>query len=114
MAQVLIVGVFTFLFLQLTAGQDAACQAALNTFSTNIASCTPTLQNPTVICGGVCRGYFDDIFASCPAAVSLFTVVASCINSLMTAYQLCICVAILQIKTVVIVIYIFKIIHTIV
>ena len=70
MAQVItIFGVFAFLFLQLAAGQDA-CTAALNTLTTNIASCTPTLQNPTIICDGVCRGYYDEIFASCSADVS--------------------------------------------
>ena len=63
-----------------------ACTAVLSTLATNLASCTPTPQNPTIICEGVCRGYFDDIFANCPAAVSLLTVVASCINSLVTAY----------------------------
>ena len=71
MAKVIIIfGVFAFFFLQLAAGQDAACQAAFNTLSTNIASCTPTPQNPTIICEGVGRGYFDEIFASCSAAVS--------------------------------------------
>ena len=71
MAKVIIIfGVFAFFFLQLAAGQDAACLAALNTLSTNIASCTPTPRNPTIICEGVCRGYFDEIFASCSAAVS--------------------------------------------
>ena len=70
MAQVLIVGVFAVLFLQFAAGQDA-CTNALLTLSNNIASCTPTLQNPTIICSGVCRSYFDDIFDVCPAAVSL-------------------------------------------
>ena len=71
MAQVItIFGVFAFLFLQLAAGQDAACTAALNTLTTNIAGCTPTPQNPTIICDGVCRGYYDEIFASCSAAVS--------------------------------------------
>ena len=70
MAQVLIVGVFAVLFLQLAAGQDACTTASL-TLANNIASCTPTLENPTIICSGACRGYYDDIFASCPAAVSL-------------------------------------------
>ena len=78
MAQVLIIaGVFAFLFLQLAAGQDAACTNALMTLRNNIASCTAT---PTTICDGVCRGYYDDIFTACPANVSLL--VASCINSL--------------------------------
>ena len=77
MAQVLIVGVFAFFFLQLAAGQDAACTNAIMTLTNNIASCTPTLQNPTIICDGVCRGYYDDIFAACPAAVSL---IHSCIQ----------------------------------
>ena len=76
MAQVLTIGVFAFLFLQLAAGQDA-CQDALNTLTANVATCTATPQNPTVICEGACRGYFDDIFASCPDAVSLLTVVCS-------------------------------------
>ena len=76
MAKVIIIfGVFAFLFPQLAAGQDAACTAALNTLTTNIASCTLTPQNPTIICEGVCRGYFDDIIASCPAAVSFSTIV---------------------------------------
>ena len=69
MAQVLIVGVFAVLFLQLAAGQDA-CTNALLTLSNNFASCTDP-QNPTTICSGVCRGYFDDIFDVCPTAVSL-------------------------------------------
>ena len=87
MAQVItIFGVFAFLFLQLAAGQDAACTAALNTLTTNIASCTPTPQNPTIICEGVCRGYYDDIFDNCPGDVSLLTIVTSCINQLVTAY----------------------------
>ena len=54
-----------------------ACLAALNTLTNNVATCTATPQNPTVICEGVCRGYFDDIFDSCPDAVSLLTVVCS-------------------------------------
>ena len=62
MAQVIaIFGVFAFLFLQLAAGQDAACRAASETLVDNIASCTPTAQNPTIICEGVCRGYYDDV-----------------------------------------------------
>ena len=73
MAQILIVGVFAVLFLQLAAGQDA-CTNALLTLSNNIASCTATPQNPTIICSGVCRGYFEDIFDSCPTAVSLIYV----------------------------------------
>ena len=80
MAQVPVVGVFAFLFLQLAAGQDAACANALMTLTNNMASCTPTLQNPTIICDGVCRGYYDNIFTACPANVSLL--VASCIDSL--------------------------------
>ena len=52
---------------------SVACTAALNTLTTNIASCTPTPQNPTIICDGVCRGYYDEIFASCSAAVSFLS-----------------------------------------
>ena len=69
---------------QATQGQP--CIVALNTLTFNMDSCTPTPQNPTIICEGVCRGYYDDIFDNCPTVVSLFTIVTSCINQLVTAY----------------------------
>ena len=69
MAQVLIIGILTFLLLQLTAGQDA-CTNALATLANNAASCAPTPENPTIICSGVCRGYYEDIFNKCSPEVS--------------------------------------------
>ena len=63
-----------------------ACLDALVTLETNLASCTPTPQNPTIVCEGVCRGYYDDFIDNCPALVSLLTIVTSCINQLVTAY----------------------------
>ena len=52
------------------ASQDA-CINALTALTNNIASCTPTSQNPTIICSGECRDYYDDIFDNCSPAVSV-------------------------------------------
>ena len=65
MARVLIIGVLA-LFLQLTAGQDAACLNAINTLASNAASCAGT-----TICSGMCRGYYERVFDNCPSEVSL-------------------------------------------
>ena len=46
------------------------CINALTALSRNAASCATTPQNPTIICTGECRGYYDDVFANCPADVS--------------------------------------------
>ena len=76
MAQVLTFAVLAFLFLQLAAGQDACTNAALAL--TNAADrCTPTVENPTIICDGECRDLIQDIIDNCPAAVSLHIVYSS-------------------------------------
>ena len=72
MAQVLIFGVLAFLFLQLAAGQlqDPECTSALLALTNAAASCTPTLENPTIICTGECRDYYQDVFENCSPTVS--------------------------------------------
>ena len=75
MAQVLIISIFAFLFLQLAVGQDArACTNAVTTLTNNIASCTATADNPRIICTGQCRGYYQAIFDKCASAVSLVAI----------------------------------------
>ena len=50
---------------------DQDCADAQGRLTSNILSCTPTADNPTIICSGDCRGYYDAIFDSCAADVSL-------------------------------------------
>ena len=69
MAQVLIIGIFTLLCLQLAAGQTAACVDALNTLAANAVSCTATLDNPLIICTGQCQQYYD-VMNNCDQDVS--------------------------------------------
>ena len=47
------------------------CTNALTVLSSNAASCTPTTQNPTIICTGECRGYYDDVFDNCAASADV-------------------------------------------
>ena len=72
MARVLIIGILALLLLQLAAGQapSAACQNALNTLTANAARCTPTQEDPMIICTGQCRQYYDDVIDNCDQAVS--------------------------------------------
>ena len=49
---------------------STACQNALTTLITNIASCTPTQDDPMIICTGQCRQYYDDVIENCDQAVS--------------------------------------------
>ena len=53
-----------------TTGLSAACQNALTTLTTNTASCTPTQEDPLIICTGQCRQYYDDVINNCDQAVS--------------------------------------------
>ena len=59
------------------ASQDA-CTNALTTLTNNIASCTLTSQNPSIICSGECRDYYDDVFENCSPAVSLVIYIQLC------------------------------------
>ena len=67
MARVLIVGILALLFLQLAAGQSAACVDALNVLAENTASCiTPS----HIICNGSCRQCYDAVINNCDETVS--------------------------------------------
>ena len=70
MARVLITGILALFLLQLAAGQSTACQNALDQYTANIPSCTPTADNPLIFCTGQCRAYYDDVVNNCDATVS--------------------------------------------
>ena len=65
----LIAVVLAFLFIQLASSQDDACLTAVNTLTDNIAQCTPTADNPEIICDKPCRGYYLAIIDDCSAQV---------------------------------------------
>ena len=80
MAQVLITGILALFLLQLAAGQSttAACQNAFDQYTANIADCTPTEDNPLIICTGQCRGYYDDLVDNCDDSVSQVAIATLC------------------------------------
>ena len=78
MAQVLITGILALFLLQLAAGQSTACQNALDQYTANIADCTPTEDNPLIICTGECRGYYDAVVNNCDDSVSQVAIAALC------------------------------------
>ena len=73
MAQVLTFTVLAFLFLQLAAGQNAACtNATLAYFNAIDDSCAPNDENPALICSEQCRDLYQDVIDNCPPAVSSY------------------------------------------
>ena len=49
---------------------DSECTNALLALTNAVASCTPTPDNPTIICTGECRDNYQDIFENCSPTVS--------------------------------------------
>ena len=52
-----------------TASQDQ-CANALSALTNNAASCTPTSDEPRIICFGACRDIYDTIIQNCSPVVS--------------------------------------------
>ena len=67
----LIAAVMLAFLLQLASSQSAACQNAAATFRQNIGQCTPTNDNPLIICDPPCRGYYITFINTCGAEVEV-------------------------------------------
>ena len=66
--------VLAFLFIQLASCQDAACLSALSALSAQTQCISG--DDVSVVCQEPCRGYYDDVFAACPASVSLYVAIS--------------------------------------
>ena len=80
MARVALIAAVTlaFFFIQLASSQNtpsAACQDAARAFTDNFQQCTPTTDNPFLICDPPCRGYYEDFINECsdvPVSIAIY------------------------------------------
>ena len=54
---------------------DPECTNALSAWMNAVASCTPTPDNPTIICSGEYQDYYQDVFDNCPTDVSIYIII---------------------------------------